>query len=87
MITRVLPLSACVIIALFTLILCWMFFVRYMCLLCVVLSLLRECCNCLSFLAASMRYASWLLVSTSLIACSVSTTRLVQLVLLVCCML
>jgi len=54
-ITTVLHLSACVIIALFILILCWMFFVRYMCLLCVVLSLLKETCNFLSFLAASMR--------------------------------
>ena len=53
-ITRVLPLSAFVMIALFSLILCWMFLVRYICLLCFVLLLLRLCCNCLSFLVASI---------------------------------
>ena len=47
------PLSACVIMALFSLILCWMFFVIYVCLLCIML--LRVRCNCLRFLAASMR--------------------------------
>ena len=55
MITRDFPLSACVSIALFSLILCWMFVVRYSCLLCIVLLLLRVCVNCLSFLTASMR--------------------------------
>ena len=86
MMTTVLPLSAYVIIALFLSSLLCMFFTMCSCHLCILLMLWWVLCICESFLAVMMWYASWILGSSSLIACSVSRMRVVHCVSLDCWM-
>lgn len=82
MMTTVLPLSSCVIIALFFSRLMRMFFMIRSCRLCVLLMLWWMLRICESFLAVMMQYASWILGSSSLIACYVSRMRVVHCVAL-----
>ena len=79
MITIVLLLSALAVIALPLVIFCFMFFSTCVCLLCVMLQWL-VLGICFNFLAAMMRNESWIASSSSLMACSVSMARLVQMV-------
>ena len=77
MITVVLPLSACVIIAFSVASFWFSFYITYSCLSCVVFWLV-ELMICFSLLVARKRYVFCVFASRSFIARSVSAIRLVR---------